>query len=146
MGNKDSLIATYTAIAISLLITAVICFLLSTGVNIKPFSTIMIGILLILDFILIGLLATQAEFNQEAIYGVSLFMGLSALLLLIWLDSASIITAGLAVGYALVFLLGDFVLMQTAAPKLSTAQPRPQPAYRPSTTYIVENNSGASKQ
>ncbi|HLD18744.1 MAG TPA: hypothetical protein VJB90_01925 [Candidatus Nanoarchaeia archaeon] len=158
MRNKEGLVATYTASAIGLLVMALLSYFLSTGVNAKPIVTILIAILAIIDIAMVFQLAMQNEVSQETIYGLFLFIGLSALLILVWFDSSNLMTAGLCLGYALAFLLGIAVALQMEMPMLTAAtvpQRSPQPMYtqvKPtvpaSTTYVIENKgpSGASKQ
>ena len=118
MRNKEGLVATYTASAIGLLLIAFLNYFLSTGVNAKPIVTILIAILAIIDIAMVFQLAMQNEVSQETIYGLFLFIGLSALLILVWFDSSNLMTAGLCLGYALAFLLGIAVALQMEMPML----------------------------
>jgi len=158
MKNKEGLVATFSAAAIGLLVLALISYLLSTGIGAQPTVTVVIAVLAIIDVAIVFQLSMQNEVSQETIYGLFLFIGLSALLILAWFDTSNLMTAGLCIGYALAFLLGIAVALQMEMPILTSAtvpqrnvQPmytRVKPAVPALTTYVIESKKpeGASKE
>lgn len=145
MKNSDGLVAIFTITAIALLVTAATSYLLSTGIQAKPVAMILVAVLVILDAAIVFILATQAEMNEKSVYCLLLFIGLSAMAILLWLSSDSIITAGLALGYGLVFFLADAViLMEPVAFLQGNGRPQTiivrqtQPLYTPVPKTIIE--------
>ncbi|TAL58501.1 MAG: hypothetical protein EPN86_00050 [Nanoarchaeota archaeon] len=145
MKNSDGLVALFTITAIALIVTAATSYLLSTGVQAKPIVMILVAVLVILDAAIVFILATQAEMNEKSVYCLLLFIGLSAMTILLWFSSDSIITAGLALGYGLVFFLADAViLMEPVAFLQGNGRPQTiivrqaQPLYTPVPKTIIE--------
>ncbi len=111
MKNQENLVALFSFTAAMLFISSIVVYFAGTISAIAPAVTALIGLLLILDVVLIYLLATQSEVDGQVVYGLLLFIGFSVLLVQLWMSPASIISAGLALGYALVFILGVGVVI-----------------------------------